>query len=195
MFELRNTGDSCGLGVFAVKEIPVGTLILREKPLLETDNEEINKEVERLKKIKLKRHDKIKDTNRDVMAKKIVRISFLIEKFNLLSEEDKKVYLSLRDSFNYFHNKDEEGFSLDIEAVQILAQKQMFSFSEEIAAKIWGIFNTNSFENGVYNLLSRVNHSCVPNAEFVWNKELQTQDLRYSVWWYIIFSNIRDKTE
>ena len=54
-------------------------------------------------------------------------------------------------------------------------------FGQKVAAYVWGIFNTNCFEAGVYNNLSRVNHSCDPNAEFVWNNEKNTQDLRYSV--------------
>ena len=33
MFELRKT-EHCGFGLFAIENIPVGTLLLREKPLL-----------------------------------------------------------------------------------------------------------------------------------------------------------------
>ena len=48
----------------------------------------------------------------------------------------------------------------------------------EVAAKIIGIYNTNSVESGVCRLLSRINHSCFPSAELVTNPELETQDLR-----------------
>ena len=48
----------------------------------------------------------------------------------------------------------------------------------EVAAKIIGIYNTNSVESGVCRLLSRVNHSCLPSAELVTNPDLETQDLR-----------------
>ena len=48
----------------------------------------------------------------------------------------------------------------------------------EVAAKIIGIYNTNSLEAGVCRLLSRVNHSCLPSAEVVTNADLESQDLR-----------------
>ena len=48
----------------------------------------------------------------------------------------------------------------------------------EVAAKIIGIYNTNSVESGVCRLLSRINHSYLPSAELVTNPELETQDLR-----------------
>ena len=50
--------------------------------------------------------------------------------------------------------------------------------SLEVAAKIIGIYNTNSVESGVCKLLSRINHSCLPSAELVTNPEEETQDLR-----------------
>ena len=37
MFEIRESEVCGGYGVFAVKDIPLGTLILREKPLLGKD--------------------------------------------------------------------------------------------------------------------------------------------------------------
>lgn len=142
------------------------------------NNEKVEKEVSRLRMIKLKRHDNIKDFNANTIAKKIVKVSFVIEDFIKLDEENRKFYLSLSDSFQYLDNKDVERFSLDIEAIQVLSRKQAFPFGQDLAARIWGIFNTNAFENGVCQNLSRVNHSCSPNTEFVWNNELQTQELR-----------------
>ena len=142
------------------------------------NNENVEKEVSRLRKINLKRHDNIKDFNANTIAKKIVKVSFVVEDFMKLEEENRKFYLSLSDSFKYLDNKEEERFALDIEAIQVLSRKQAFPIAEEIAARVWGIFNTNAFENGVCMNLSRVNHSCSPNTEFVWNNELRTQELR-----------------
>ena len=34
MFEIKESEVCVGYGVFAVKDIPLGTLVLREKPLL-----------------------------------------------------------------------------------------------------------------------------------------------------------------
>ena len=148
------------------------------KTFLALNTENVEKEVSRLRQIKLKRHDNIQDFNANTIAKKIVKVSFVIEDFLKLEEQNKKFYLSLSDSFQYFDNNNEERFALDIEAIQVLSRKQAFPFGQELAAKIWGIFNTNAFENGVCMNLSRVNHSCSPNSEFVWNNELLTQELR-----------------
>ena len=141
--------------------------------------DDVDKEVQRLCSIKLKRHDKINGSNAALIAKKIVKTSFVIEKFLQLPEGEKRMFLSLHDAFEYLENKDRDIFALDIEAIKTLFSKKAFdNISEDIAAKVWGIFNTNCFEHGVYNMLSRVNHSCIPNTEFVWNCEEKTQDLR-----------------
>ena len=50
--------------------------------------------------------------------------------------------------------------------------------SKEVGAKLWGIFNTNRFEEGLCIVLARVNHSCDPNAEFVWNKGVGAVEIR-----------------
>ena len=114
----------------------------------------------------------------EIIAKKVVKVSFVIQQFVKMSAEQKAEYLGLYDAFQYISNK-RENFELDLEAITVLSRKNDFQVSQEHAAKIWGIFNTNNFENGVYHCLSRVNHSCEPNSEFVWNNELQTQDLRF----------------
>ena len=148
---------------------------------VEIKRDEVEKEVNRLQNIKLKRHDKMKQKNSILIAKKVVKISFVCEQFSLLGKNEKSMFLSFSDSFKYFENKEDSRFSLDIEAIEVLSGKQCFPFGQRVAAEVWGIFNTNCFEAGVYNNLSRVNHSCDPNAEFVWNNEKNTQDLRYSV--------------
>ena len=102
----------------------------------------------------------------------------MISQFSKLSDEDKEHFLTLCDSFQYFQEKQNQNFALDLEAIKVLSKKQDFLMSEDSAAKIWGIFNTNNFEKGVFKTLSRINHSCEPNTEFVWNEEDKTQDLR-----------------
>ena len=62
--------------------------------------------------------------------------------------------------------------------LEVLRQKGCFDLTLEVAAKIIGIYNTNSVESGVCRVLSRVNHSCLASAELVSNPELETQDLR-----------------
>ena len=121
----------------------------------------------------------MKQQNSQLIAKKVVKISFVCEQFALLGRNEKSMILSFSDAFKYFENKEDPRFALDIEAIEVLNAKQCFPFGQKVAAEVWGIFNTNCFESGVYNTLSRVNHSCDPNAEFVWNNEKNTQDLRY----------------
>ena len=139
MFEIRSS-EICikegGYGVFAVRDIPLGTLVMRENPLLELNHEEVEREVSRLQNIKLKRHDKMQQKNSQLIAKKVVKISFVCEKFSLLKEEDKSLFLSFSDAFNYFANKEESRLSLDIESIEVLSVKHCFPFSPGVAAKV-----------------------------------------------------------
>ena len=177
MFIVKQTEFS-GLGVFSTRSLPAGTLIIREKPLLEVDPWEMKRESLDMQNITLERH-KDKNTNKKMTAIKVVKFCKVMEKFMKLEKDAKRQYLSLKDSFNYLDNVDE--FELDINTIDVSIFKEIISVSREVAAKVWGIFNTNNFENGVYFHLSRVNHSCSPNAEFVWNQEEKTQDLRLNI--------------
>ena len=130
MFEVRATEQS-GLGVFATEMIPVGTLIIREKPFLgttpsisssckqkinlEINPDEVKKEVERLKNIKLERHKNIK-FDREIFARKIVMYSFVIEQFIRLSAEDQKDFFCLHDAFQYLESSDKSSL-LDVETL------------------------------------------------------------------------------
>lgn len=168
--------------------------------------------------MELARHEEV--SGRTAIAKRIVRLSLVMESFQMLSNDQKNIYFGLCDSFNYWKNQKE--FELDIETIQVVVSKQLVNTSKEVVAKVgliycriiecpelfvlyvyvatlvmfkiyifgrtlhlhyqvWGIFNTNCFENGVCTWLSRVNHSCAPNAEFVWNSQFSSQDLRLGV--------------
>ena len=176
MFTVRDT-NYAGLGVFSSQILPAGSLVMREKPLLEIDPSEIKKETMNMEKITLQRHKNI-ETNKKTTASKVVKFCKVIEAFMKMSTEEKRNYLCLKDSFNYLENKDDDSFQLDLNTIDVAVFKEIVAVSREVAAKVWGIFNTNNFENGVFLLLSRVNHSCVPNSEFVWNSDKKTQDLR-----------------
>ena len=62
--------------------------------------EEIDKEVDRLMNIKLKRHKSIKQSNAELIAKKIVKTSFIIEEFLKLSADEKKTFLRKKNIFS-----------------------------------------------------------------------------------------------
>ena len=91
---------------------------------VEIKRDEVEKEVNRLQNIKLKRHDKMKQKNSLLIAKKVVKISFVCEQFSLLGKNEKSMFLSFSDSFKYFENKEDSRFSLDIEAIEALSGKQ-----------------------------------------------------------------------
>ena len=174
MFKLRET-DHYGIGLFSSTRLPVGTLIISEKPLLEVDPDEVRRESKDMERITLERH-KDKNLNKSTTANKIVKFCKVMESFMQLSNDRKQQYLALNDSFNYLENSEE--FPLDINTIDVSISKEIICVSREVAAKIWGIFNTNCFENGVLFFMSRINHSCSPNSEFVWNKEEKIQQLR-----------------
>ena len=52
------------------------------------------------------------------------------------------------------------------------------SYAEGVALKVIQITETNTFHNGVCLEMSRFNHSCVSNAEYFWNEDRSTRDVR-----------------
>ena len=176
MFRVQGT-DYAGLGIFSTRDLPAGTLVIKEKPLLEIDLEKMKEEALEMEKITLERH-RDKNTDKKATAAKVVKFCKVMDTFLTLSKDTKAQYLTLRDSFNYLDN--EEEFTLDINTIDVSIFKDIVSVSREVAAKVWGIFNTNYFVNGVFFYLSRVNHSCAPNSEFVWNPTDRTQELRWT---------------
>ena len=52
------------------------------------------------------------------------------------------------------------------------------NITKKTAVRVWQIWETNSFHNGVCLQMSRFNHSCQPSAEYFWNEDTETRDLR-----------------
>ena len=48
----------------------------------------------------------------------------------------------------------------------------------ETAVEVSQIFNTNAFHNGLFLKMSRFNHSCVSNAEYLWNEKENVREIR-----------------
>jgi len=64
-----------------------------------------------------------------------------------------------------------------------LRNHEMRSFNltkidRETLTKVWQILETNSFNNGVCLKISRLNHACRANAEYFWNRDTGTRDVR-----------------
>ena len=59
-----------------------------------------------------------------------------------------------------------------------LENMDLSDISMEEAIAVCQIVNTNAFDNGVCLNISRFKHSCLANAEYVWNDDLETRDVR-----------------
>eukprot|EP00929_Paragymnodinium_shiwhaense_P091533 TRINITY_DN51452_c0_g1_i3.p1 TRINITY_DN51452_c0_g1~~TRINITY_DN51452_c0_g1_i3.p1 ORF type:complete len:287 (-),score=22.06 TRINITY_DN51452_c0_g1_i3:208-1068(-) len=64
------------------------------------------------------------------------------------------------------------------------AHAQPYSTAEDSSAGILSILNTNALSidkdrglSGLFGIISRFNHSCIPNVEYNWNDKLQAETL------------------
>ena len=127
-----------GLGLVATASLPVGTTIIEESPLILVEHVGVGSSSYKLKDI--------------------------VTKFRCLTEEQKNQVLSLHDPGpTSFIGKD----------------MPLSDFPDETEKKVLRIFAANciSFcghpdrnvkKSGVYKTISRINHSCAPNAAWSW---------------------------
>ena len=141
-----------GIGCIATEEISPGCLVLRETPclFLPPGGEEGSALLQRT-----------------------------VKAFLGMESEEQEKYLQLANMFD----RDESEWS-------DTARKDMENIKSELEAqpltdlvpcdiiKIWQIKLTNGFHNGVFLKMSRFNHSCWPNAEYFWNTDTRTRDIR-----------------
>jgi hypothetical protein len=138
-----------GLGCVAISDIKKGSLILKENPQLYIESEEVKWSSGWIKS--------------------------LMTSFNEMTETDQHEYMILHNKFNNFQNFQNTDFIRNckeihdtiIEDVKLEIGKieQNTEKAEEIL-KIFGIYCTNSFEDGISIKVSRFNHSCQHNADF-----------------------------
>ena len=91
----------------------------------------------------------------------------LILSYEAMSIED-------QEEFTKLHNRFEKLEDLELTA----KQKEFATKSNQDILKIYGIYRTNSFENGVAINFARFNHSCCSNAEAIWNEEENASEIR-----------------
>ena len=60
----------------------------------------------------------------------------------------------------------------------VVKKMQTLNMTQEEALKVIAIMDTNGFHNGVCLKMSRFNHSCQPNAQYFWNEDTNTRDMR-----------------
>ena len=148
------------LGCIAQKKIKKGTLILRENPALVLAD----------------------DTCEDIAF-----IQTLIDAYLKMDNTEKEEYLNLANKYTQYKGTGSESDKIFIKAftdrfensVTIrLAKMKLTNIDMETAQRVYQIFETNSFHNGVCLKMSRFNHSCTSNAEFFWNTDEKIRDLR-----------------
>ena len=133
-----------GMGCVALQDIPIGTLILKEKPQLSVDVSD--------------------DLPNNLLFKRV------IEAFSSMSQDDQENYLTLHNKFSDLESLNDEMKSNYLEAksdVEAMANASKDS-NLGLNLKIICLFITNGFINGVVRIkTARFNHSCCSNAEML----------------------------
>ena len=147
-----------GIGCIAVQDVKKGSIVLRESPQLLTQF----------------CYGKITITQENLQLTKVI-----IKGFMAMSREDQEEYMKLCNKYDEDITKWSERMRLEHQSVvQAANNMTLEGISKEKATKVWAIFDTNHFPNGVCLKMSRFNHSCRPNAQRFWNEDTDTRDLR-----------------
>ena len=94
----------------------------------------------------------------------------LLASYESMSPDDQQEFINL-------HNRFEKLEDLELTAKQKEWMAKA-SISPENILQIYGVYRTNSFENGVAINFARFNHSCCSNAEAMWNEEENASEIR-----------------
>ena len=146
-----------GVGCVAVKEIKKGSLVLREAPqMLYPDMDGVR-----------------------TVEESFRHIEVVIKAFMEMSVEDQESFLDLHNKFDDDKTNWSDGMGKQFTALSRSADQMTFpNISQEKALKVMAIVGTNGFHNGVCLKMSRFNHSCRPNAQYFWNVDTNTRDVR-----------------
>ena len=146
-----------GLGCIATKSIKRGSLVLREAPQL------VHPEITNDGSSFLKRED----------------YEVCIKAFMEMSKEDQENYLKLH---NKFKSNQSNWSSImkqqHADLLELTNKMSLPNISQMRAFEVMAIKITNGFHNGVCLKMSRFNHSCRPNAQYFWNIDTNTRDVR-----------------
>ena len=149
-----------GIGCIAIENIKKGTLVIRERPQLLVSGEEISR-----------------DPKIPIVQKFAQIAEGAINCFLEMSREDQENYMKLHNT--YASENWSRGMATDYRSVMHATDQMTFpNISKEKAFKVWGIYKTNAGPKGVCLKVSRFNHSCRPNAEWFWNEDTNTVDVR-----------------
>ena len=132
-----------GLGCVAITEIKKGTLILRES----AGFHHFGDSYEYIDKAYL---------------------DGLFQGYLTMSTEEKEKYLSLANCFSDPMTPSTSSAGKMEDVLKYLKDGHINLGSEE-AQLVFQIYHTNCFHNGIFLEMSRFNHSCTSNAEYLWN--------------------------
>ena len=93
----------------------------------------------------------------------------VVSSFNRMKKTDQEDYLKLHNNFDHIHSLPPQKYSLlktelEMRKLSLNSVEANIEKAEEMI-KIFNIYGSNAFLNGVYLKMSRLNHSCRPNAE------------------------------
>jgi len=141
-----------GIGCIASEEILPGCLVLRETPCLYLSPEE--------------------EEGSSVLQR-------TLRAFSVMTSEDQESYLQLANMFDKDESEWSDTARKDMENIHSELETQpLTGLLPSDIITIWQIKLTNGFHNGVFLKMSRFNHSCWPNAEYFWNADTTTRDVR-----------------
>ena len=100
----------------------------------------------------------------------------IMEAFQKMNKEDKDLFMKLSNKFSIDKNL---WSSNSIEYMDHINRTiNLVKIPSENTVEICQLVNTNTFDNGVCLNISRLNHSCLANAEHFWNEDTNTRDVR-----------------
>ena len=162
MYSVREINKK-GMGCIANQKIKRGTLIEKEKPVLE-----------------------IPPGLKEKMLNNYVGFAqIVIDKFNKMEKNCKEDYLKLSNKLKMLDPNlpdiDEVHKDLPKWNTTYLKDFSVLNLGDidvETAVEVYHIFETNAFHNGLFLKMSRFNHSCVSNAEYFWNDKENVREIR-----------------
>jgi len=152
------------LGCVAVTTVEVGRVLLEERPLICVD---VSVREQDTREVKLTYPAQEWDIQ--VERREFIKLG---DCFLSLTPHDRARYCELK------AGKVPSISSIDLAYRDLeSAHGSLGAVSREYFSKIISIFQTNAFNNGLWLDLARVNHSCDPNAEVVWDEYCGTRRL------------------
>lgn len=174
LIDLAEVGRGKGMGMVALQNIPTGTVICSEFPLLVLNGSDVGV------------RDICETGSRTEARKKYERGPALLQaQFEVLTLEKQALVGELWDSMNEAELGAQRLLRLASQKLTGLSKEaieEIFSSTGGLPAgkSLWGIFQSNAIPQGeqnaqgLYQTICRFNHSCVPNAIYQWRASLGT---------------------